>query len=99
MPKTRLLFVDDDFRQSRLYIEGLRDEGFDVSVVDNADEALREINSAQYEIVVLDLLMNPGSAFSQEESEAGTITGWLLARQTRRAQPRACPRCYTHSGS
>lgn len=84
----KLLLVDDDPRQSGPYVEGLRDEGFEVVVVDNSDEAIWHINSSKYDVIVLDLLMPPGTAFSQEESAAGTITGWLLARRARRAQPR-----------
>ncbi|MEW6535653.1 MAG: response regulator [Candidatus Auribacterota bacterium] len=55
----RLLIVEDDKNQQFLYEQELREEGYDISVASNADEALALIQKKSFNLVILDICM-PG---------------------------------------
>jgi DNA-binding response OmpR family regulator len=53
----RVLVVDDDASVTRLVSLFLRDEGFEVLTAGNGEEALREIEQTEPDVIVLDLQM------------------------------------------
>ncbi|QIW16127.1 DNA-binding response regulator [Pasteurellaceae bacterium RH1A] len=55
MPK--ILLVDDDVELTELLAELLSLEGFDIRVVHNGQDALNDLELAQYELILLDVMM------------------------------------------
>jgi two-component system OmpR family response regulator len=55
----RVLVVDDDVRMAGAIRRGLQYEGLVVDVVAGGEEALRVVGTAEYDVIVLDVLM-PG---------------------------------------
>ncbi|MGX2970645.1 response regulator [Ursidibacter sp. B-7004-1] len=55
MPK--ILLVDDDIELTELLAELLSLEGFDILVVHNGQEALKELETQHYDLVLLDVMM------------------------------------------
>jgi two-component system copper resistance phosphate regulon response regulator CusR len=59
MSGSRVLLIDDEERILNFVARGLRSEGLVVDVAPDGDEGLRRALAAQYDLVILDLLM-PG---------------------------------------
>ena len=57
--KKKLLVADDEKNLRLLYQTELKDEGYDVTVVENAQEVLDLLKTKQYDLIVLDIQM-PG---------------------------------------
>ncbi len=55
--KFSILVVDDELYTRDFLSEFLRDEGFDVSVADSGQEALRKVAEAEYAVILLDMRM------------------------------------------
>ena len=55
----KILLAEDEKRMNRALQELLRQEGYDVMSVENGEDALYEIESGTYDLVVLDVMM-PG---------------------------------------
>lgn len=55
----KILLAEDEKRMNRALCEIMRQEGYDVTSVDNGEDALCEIESGVYDICVLDVMM-PG---------------------------------------
>lgn len=85
--KPKALYIDDDKLQRAYYVEGLRDEGFDVAEAESTKDAMEKIDAEYYDVMLTDLMMPPGEVFSAEESRGGMITGWLIARRARLRKP------------
>jgi two-component system, OmpR family, response regulator len=64
----RLLVVEDDVKLVRALERGLRHEGYDVDVAFGVEEALSRASQAEYDAVLLDLMLPDGSGFSVCES-------------------------------
>lgn len=56
MPE-RILIVDDEENIRKLYAEELRADGYEVSVADSGDSALKSIQAEPPDLVVLDIEM------------------------------------------
>ncbi|MDR4509493.1 MAG: response regulator [Candidatus Brocadiaceae bacterium] len=52
-----VLIVEDDPEMQEFYKDMLQGEDFAITIVANADEALKKIKEEQYDIVILDILM------------------------------------------
>ena len=59
MERKTVLIVEDDVNQSLLYEQELTDEGYRVVLASDGREALRKVNEASPDVVVLDIAM-PG---------------------------------------
>jgi DNA-binding response OmpR family regulator len=68
----KVLLAEDEKRMNRALCEILRQEGYEVTSVDNGEDALYEIEGDTYDLVVLDVMM-PG------------INGYNVAKQVRKA--------------
>jgi CheY-like chemotaxis protein len=80
----RVLIVDDDrfyadWAQATLEHQG----GFAATQVQTADEALVRCDREAFDLVIIDLRMPHGSAFTSMETAGGTMTGLVLARALR----------------
>ena len=68
----KILLAEDEKRMNRALCEIMRQEGYEVTAVDNGEDALYEIESGVYDLVVLDVMM-PG------------MNGYNVAKQARRS--------------
>ncbi|MDO4866509.1 MAG: response regulator transcription factor [Clostridia bacterium] len=71
MAKTRILLVDDDPNIRQLVNLYLEKEGFEVSMADRGDEALKQFKSAPPNLMLLDVML-PG------------MDGWQVLREARK---------------
>ena len=65
----RVLVVDDDGGVRRLFCTVLRDRGLSVDEAGDGKEALDLIETRQYGVIVLDLVMPVTSAFASSRPE------------------------------
>ena len=73
-----ILFIDDEKRYVKNYIEELEEVGFEVNYINNVGDALEFIKSKEskkIESIVLDVMMPSGKIFTNEETEEGLNTG------------------------
>ena len=68
----KILLAEDEKRMNRALCEIMRQEGYEVTAVDNGEDALYEIESGVYDLVVLDVMM-PG------------MNGYNVAKQARKS--------------
>jgi len=88
---TRILFVDDEIdpRQTAepsgsymwFYIQALRDADYEVIPVTTPDEAIQKVeeDSADFDLLILDIMMPPGNIVDAEQANGGVRSGVLLA--------------------
>jgi CheY-like chemotaxis protein len=74
--RTKILVVEDEFLVSAMISDALADHGFDVRAVSNAEDALRELEAGEGDILFTDIDL------------PGDIDGVTLARYARRMRPR-----------
>jgi CheY-like chemotaxis protein len=84
---TRVLLVENDTDQARPFIHALADDGFHVTHVGSASRALKAIDSDEFDLAVLDILMPTGKSFHPRSTAGGTKTGLSLAREIRKRKP------------
>jgi heavy metal response regulator len=53
----RILIVEDEPKIARFIDKGLREEGYSVDIARNGEEALSFVESAPYDVIILDLLL------------------------------------------
>ena len=85
--KIRILVVDDDRYSVLSAMDILLDMGILVFYVQSCSGAISELEEREYDVVVLDIMMNSGDMFSNIESHGGLITGKLMARIIRDMKP------------
>ena len=71
MPKTKILLVDDDPNIRQLVNLYLEKEGFEVSMADRGDTALKQFQAAPPDLMLLDVML-PG------------MDGWQVLREARK---------------
>lgn len=76
----KVLLAEDEKRMNRALCEIMRQEGYEVTAVDNGEDALYEIESDIYDICVLDVMMPGmnGFAVAKKAREAGIRTPILM---------------------
>lgn len=84
-----IIFLDDEERRISPYVEVCQFAGFDVELIDDVDEAWqRLLGSEPVDALLLDVMMPPGSLYSQRpETLQGIRTGLLLYNEVRRIRP------------
>ena len=84
----RILLIDDDTRRMTKYVNELVDNGYEVVFEDNVDSGLATLLSkGNFDLVVLDISMPPGSEFKFEDTVGGTRTGLALYDTIRAERP------------
>lgn len=85
----RILFVDDEFRRMRMYVEELTETGHEVVFKDNVDDALKTLRdeSESFDLVIVDISMSPGSEYRFEDTDGGSRTGIALYDTIRHERP------------
>ena len=76
----KVLLAEDEKRMNRALCEILRQEGYEVTSVDNGEDALYEIEGDTYDIVVLDVMMPGMNGFNVAKNarKAGIKTPILM---------------------
>jgi len=75
----KILFIDDDQRRMKPYVDELVRNRHEVVFVDNVDQALAMFRSRNdFDLVVLDISMDAGTAYRFEDTGGGTRTGLPL---------------------
>lgn len=97
MRPRRILFVDDEIYPvgtessgdyMAYYLQSLKLAGFEVDAVDGPDKALCMLGTAaQYDLVLLDIMMPPETSLSQDDSRFGMRTGLLLVDRIADVRP------------
>ena len=76
----KILLAEDEKRMNRALCELLRQEGYEVTSVENGEDALYEIESELYDIIVLDVMMPMMNGFevAKKARRAGVRTPILM---------------------
>jgi heavy metal response regulator len=76
----RLLVVEDNPKVARFIVKGLREEGFAVDLAERGDQALHMARLADYDLIVLDLMLpgRDGFEITQTLRGAGDRTPILI---------------------
>lgn len=84
-----VLFVDDEPEWTTAYRLELELAGYDLANCFSADQTLQWIAAQKRPpaVVVLDIIMQPGEAYTMEETKDGLETGFLLFRDIRARFP------------
>ena len=81
MPKSHVLFVDDEPLPSQTYRDGLEESGFTIEYRSCADTGLEYLRDryAEIDVVVLDMMMPTPKGVSTAATSDGQTTGiWFL---------------------
>lgn len=84
-----ILFVDDEKRYMNSYVEELKLSGYEVSFQGDVDSALRffEENLNRINLLILDIMMPPGSSFKEVDTQLGLRTGIHFYERIREKAP------------
>jgi CheY-like chemotaxis protein len=87
----RIIFIDDERRRMRVYVEELVDAGHEVVFQDNVDSALDMLQdlSERFDVIVVDISMPSGTAYRFEDTNGGSRTGMALYDTIRSFRPDA----------
>jgi len=86
--KVSALFIDDEMFHSRRYIDALVDCNISVTFADTPQRAVECVSRSHFDVVILDVMMDPQGFFTHAETKAGETTGIALARRIRRLAPK-----------
>lgn len=78
----RILFVDDEDWSVKPYFEKLQDQGCEVDLAVDGDQALAHLQQNHYDLVVLDIMLPPGEKMGQDVEPRKTgevLLRWLRA--------------------
>jgi CheY-like chemotaxis protein len=75
-----ILFIDDEERYVRSYIDELALAGFKVHFCSKVESALHFLDSSkdQVDLCIVDIMMPPGKTFATADSQGGVRTGLLF---------------------
>ena len=84
-----ILFIDDEKREMDSYVKELGFSGYKVSFQNDADDALRffEGNLSRLDLLILDIMMPPGSSFKDVDTDLGLRTGVRFYERIREKAP------------
>jgi CheY-like chemotaxis protein len=90
MMKRKILFIDDEIAPDIngpkgsymwYYIDALKGEGFEVKEVLGPDEAIDVLcRDQKWDLIILDIMMLPGTIFKDKDTMNGILTGVEIAR-------------------
>ena len=87
-----ILFVDEESRHLSSFVEELRRVGYEVEFQTGVDAAssawaFLQANAAQVELLILDVMMPPGVACKEINTELGILTGVRFFERARQFLP------------
>jgi CheY-like chemotaxis protein len=85
----RIMFIDDEARRMRVYVEELTEAGHEVIFRDSVDSALETLRdeSERFDLAVVDISMPTGAEYRFEDTDGGSRTGLALYDTIRREWP------------
>jgi predicted nucleotide-binding protein len=89
MSKGKVLIVDDELMLIKYHVLALEQEGYDVSTVSTAADALARVDTQRYDVIVVDILM-PVDKDIPEMRDAGIMDAGVHVAAAIRKR---CPRC------
>ncbi len=80
-----ILFVDDERRRMRSYVEAIELSHYQVKFESDVDDALNffEKNCDQLKLLILDVMMPTGNSFDDEQTNDGLRTGICFYQKVR----------------
>ncbi len=84
-----ILFIDDEPPEVEGYTRELTRRNHELQLVEDADAALSAIerDRERIDLVILDIMMKYGKAFTREATGVGELTGVLLYERIRHTEP------------
>ena len=86
MPKN-ILWLDNDVKLIDPYVDGMRQEGYDVTAVNNVSEAEALINEKKYDLLILDVMIplfpKEESDYNPGETSMGANTGLVFYKRNK----------------
>lgn len=84
-----ILFVDDEKRRMKSYVEELELSNFQVEFKPDVDSALEAFaqHQDQIELLILDIMMPTGDSFSDNQTTHGLRTGFAFYQKIREQNP------------
>lgn len=81
-----IMMVDDEPRRMDAYLRELQDTGYKVEMYSGVDKALGKLEAdlAQIQLLILDVMMAPGVAFRDLDTQEGLRTGERFYERVRR---------------
>ena len=72
-----VLWVDDDHQALDSQVEGLERAGFDITVIDNVDDAYEKIANSgnKFDAFIVDVMMATGKRYKAKNTNGGQRTG------------------------
>jgi CheY-like chemotaxis protein len=85
----RIMFIDDESRRMKMYVDELEESGHTVSFQSSVDSALATLREegGRLDLVVIDVSISPGMEYKYEDTDGGTRTGIALYATIRRDWP------------
>ena len=85
-----ILFVDDESRGIKNYVEELKLSGYEVTFKDDVDSAFGFLNenSDKIHLVILDVMMPPGKLLRDVDTDGGLRTGMRFHQKIRKIAPK-----------
>jgi len=85
----RIMFIDDEPRRMKPYVNELEEAGHEVLFRDDIDSALKTLRepSEQFDLVVVDISVPAGLEYRYEDTDNGSRTGIALYDTIRRERP------------
>ncbi len=76
----RILLAEDDRRIANFVSQGLRENAYAVDVADNGEDALYQLSSSDYDLIILDVMMPTKDGFEvfRELQQSGNKTPILM---------------------
>jgi CheY-like chemotaxis protein len=76
----RIMFIDDEPRRMKPYVDELEDAGHEVLFRDDTDEALKTLRgpSEKFDVVVVDISVAAGIEYKYDDTDNGSRTGIAL---------------------
>jgi CheY-like chemotaxis protein len=84
-----IFFIDDERRRMRSYVQALESENFTVKFESDVSKAVTfyDQNACEIELLILDIMLPFGSAFTSQETDDGLRTGLCLHERIRDKDP------------
>jgi len=84
-----ILFIDDEWAPNRPYFDELKDQRFVCEHCRGTDAAWAFLvqNKNRVALIVLDIMMDPGERYKDEDTHSGLTTGVFLFKDLRKSYP------------
>ena len=84
-----ILFIDDEKRRMKSYVEELEFSSYQVEFISDVDSAVEYFKKYQekLELIILDIMMPTGNSFDSRQTKNGLRTGVSFYEEIRKQKP------------